>query len=323
MIKLNVKIETLKKDLEILKGKGIEKIPEFSLSQINLLIEKKEEIPPKKETKETIEKESKFSSVYIFVGIGFFVIFILGILWLILTSNKNYSKVNQTPVQIETTTQPTETAVSFETEQNTSTPPTEETTKTEAYEPLIKADKEINITLQDINSDTLKEVLVGEKIKKESAYSFKKVNLYYLEQRVNFSLLFQKIFNPQVENYLSLKGFLDNFIAYDLGIYYTATREYLIIFAKIKNANVVKTFLDYWLKPKPTLDELNFIFLTDNPGKNLGKYEIKKIDEFDLIRIPFEKTGYGFNLLIKDNYLAIFPHEAVLEYVKNILRQLQ
>lgn len=325
MIKLNVKIETLKKDLEILKQKGVEKIPEFSLSQINLLIEKEEvPTPPSKKEDETEEKHQNLS-IFIFLGLGIFVVIILGILWLVLGSTKT-TRPNQPilPVQsLPQTEQLQQTSTIQETQPiSTSSEPTSSLSE-ENFVPLIKADKEVNVTLQDLNANSLKEVLLGEKIKKEEAFSFKKINLWYLNQRPHFGILFQKIFNPQVENTLSLKGFLDNFENYDLGIYYTPTREYLIIIAKIKNPNVVKTFFDYWLKPKPDVDELNFIFLTDNPGKNLAKYEVKKLDDFDLIKVAYEKAGYGFNLLLSKNSLVIFPHEAVLEYAKTILKQLQ
>lgn len=320
MVKINVKIETLKKDLEALGKQDIEKIPEFSLSQISLILEKEEKEKPK-EKEEVIEKEKKISPLII-IGPILGIVLILGGIFLSLKS-KPKIEVSQSVQQKQTQKETTPTTSQITLPVETSLP--EETKEPEKIEEsfLVPSQKEVEIALQEITNQTIKEALITEKIKKEEPFTFKKIKFTFAKEKISLGHLFQKIFNPQVENQLSLKGFLDNFQDYDLGIYYSPTREYFVIFSKIKNDSVVRTFLDYWLKPNPKNNNLDFIFLGESGGANKGKYETKKIENFDLVNIPYERPGYGFNILIGKNHLAIFPHDSVLEFILNVLKKLE
>jgi hypothetical protein len=325
MVKINVKVETLKKDLEAVKKESYEKIPEFSVKQIDLLIEKKEE---KIEQEKEIETTKKAPIAILIFGGIFVLIIIFAIFFILKGSKKPEISTPQAPI----TQRPTEATKTEETKIKESSKAATETIKeetetqikeTKKIESLIRSEKEVNITLKEVNLQNIKEALLEEKLKKQEAYTFKKINLIFLDEKISPSYFFQKIFDPKVENSVALKGFLDNFTSkYDVLIYYTPTKEYLVLIFEIKNQNVVKTFLDYWLKGNENNPNLNFIFLTDDPGKNLAKIQTKKIEDYDLISIPFEKQNYGVNFLLAKNYFIIYGNNVVLNFINDLIKKL-
>jgi hypothetical protein len=320
MVKINVKVETLKKDLEAVKKESYEKIPEFSVKQIDLLIEKKEE---KREQEKEVETTKKAPIAILIFG-GIFVLIIVFAIFFILKGSKKYETTTPSPItqrQIEAT-KTEETKIKEESETATQTTETQ-IKEAKKIESLIQSEKEVNITLKEVNLQNIKEALLEEKLKKQEAYTFKKINLIFLDEKISPSYFFQKTFDPKVENSVALKGFLDNFTSkYDVLIYYTPTKEYLVLIFEIKNQNVVKTFLDYWLKGNENNPNLNFIFLTDDPGKNLAKIQTKKIEDYDLISIPFEKQNYGVNFLLAKNYFIIYGNNAVLNFINDLIKKL-
>lgn len=313
MIKINVKIETLKKDLEAVGREKTEKIPEFSLRQIDLLVEKKEE---KIEEKKSLGKKYNFLPFLVLILILFF-----GLISFLFLKEKpenienKTTLSNQAPIEEKTKEEKIE-----ETKEETNLQTKE---NLEKIDYLIKSEKEFSINLSELNSQYIKEALIEEKLKKEEPFNFKKINFIFGGEKISASFFFQKIFDPKVENEIALKGFLDNFTEkYDILIYYTPTKEYLVLVFEIKNQNVVKTFIEYWLKGNENNPNLNFIFLGENPGKNLAKIQTKKLENYEIILIPFEKQNYGVNFLLAKNYFIIYGNDAVLNFIMELIKNL-